>query len=208
MTRLLPIALALLTTSTTSLADGPIGFGGLKLGMTKAQVEALPDSEPVRVALPMTPVQHKKTAPVANVDIFDAQLVTPLDSSPIKATLTFKEGRLTNISAELSNSSNVLERLSKQISDKYGQGDIEDNRKEKQCTYGNGATFKIKSGSVHTIWTSSPIEGGSAVTALRHLHIEQCPAELGTGALPSIQIRTMSITLTDPLKANKNKNLF
>jgi hypothetical protein len=203
------IATALLIGSALpAYGKGPTGFGGLKLGMTREEIEALADPEPVRPAGPLTPYQYKYTTPKAGEDKFEVPLSTPLGSSPIEAVLTFEGGRLTNLFLKLNASSSMLEQLSKQIAEKYGPGVTEDTRKEEQCIYKNGANFKLTSGVVKTKWIEDTSPNERIESILSDVSIESCPSNLRYGGIGPVKIRSLTIQRTSPTAEAKPKNLF
>src|ERR1700681_4113242 len=140
----------------------------------------------------MAPYQYKNSVAKPGEDKFDASVVTPLSTTPLKAVLTFEGGQLTGLYMTLEESSSMLERVSKQIAEKYGPGQVNDSRKEEQCIYKNGSNFKITSGSVNTKWVEQLSSIDRIETPLQDMAIATCPASLRYGSIDPIKLRSLS----------------
>lgn len=202
-------AVAVIATVSPASAKGPTGFGDLKLGMTKEDIEALADPVPVRPDGPMRLYQYgKNVTPKAGREQFDVALSTPLATSPLEAVLDFEGGRLTSLYLKLTESSNMLERLSRQITEKYGPGKVEDDRKEKQCVYKNGSNFKVTSGMVKTKWVEDIAPNEQVESTLTDISIVICPPSLRYDGVDPIKFLSLTIRRVNPSTDSKPKNLF
>lgn len=178
MKHLIHVAGLSLTLSLEAMAQGPTGFSALKLGMTKETIESLQVSQGVHLNSPMTAYQYKNGAPKEGVDKFNARLATPLSSEPVDAVLTFESSQLTELYINIPESSNMLERIKAQITEKYGAGKEENTMKEEQCIYKNGANFKLSSGALSTTWTETSSRTELIETNLSDIVIATCPSNL------------------------------
>lgn len=202
------LVVASLAISAAAVAKGPTGLGTIKLGMSKEEIEAIPASEDVRLEGTMTPYQYKNQAPKPGVEKFDAALVTPLTTAPLKAVLTFEEGRLTGLYVSIDDASGLLERLAKHISERYGPGKVEDSRKEEQCIYKNGANFKLTSGVVRTQWTEEAGTTERIETSLSDIVVDVCPSNLRYGGIGAVKLKSLNIQKVKSAQEPKSKNLF
>lgn len=208
MKQTLAFSLGIALISVSALAKGPVGYGALKLGLTKESVESLQSGDGIYLSGAMTPYEYKNTSPKPGEDEFDALLVTPLAAAPLKSVLTFEGGQLSGLYLTLEQSSNMLEQITSQITEKYGPGAVEDNRKEEQCIYKNGANFKLKSGAVHTRWSQEVSKTEKIETTVSDISIEMCPSNLRYGKIGPIKLRSLTIRRLNIGAEPKSKNLF
>lgn len=200
---------SLSSTSKIIEPKGPIGLGSIKIGMSKESIEALTAISGVYVTTPMTPYVYKYSSPKAGEDKFDTSLLTPLSENPIKSVLTFDSNKLVSLSLDLDGSDGIFDKIKKQISDKYGNGVVEDNRKEEQCIYRNGANFKITSGSLNTKWFENINQTEKIETVISDVVIETCPSNLRHGGLDPIKVRNLTVKkVNSPSSPDKEKNIF
>ena len=207
MKHLIHVAGLSLTLSLEAMAQGPTGFSALKLGMTKETIESLQVSQGVHLNSPMTAYQYKNGAPKEGVDKFNARLATPLSSEPVDAVLTFESSQLTELYINIPESSNILERIKAQITEKYGAGKEENTMKEEQCIYKNGANFKLSSGALSTTWTETSSRTELIETNLSDIVIATCPSNLRYSIGP-VKLRSINIRKIKPSTELKSKNLF
>jgi hypothetical protein len=189
-------------------AKGPTSFGAVKIGMAKEAIEALQVSDGVYLAAPMTTYASKYDTPREGSGMFNASLSTPLSSKPMRAVLGFKADRLTYLHFDFSESITDFQRVAAQISEKYGPGIIDDNRKEEQCIYKNGANFKITSGKVLSTWSENISNSERIETQISDVSIEICPSNLRNESVGGIQMRTITIQKLTNTSNEKPKNLF
>lgn len=176
-------------------ATAPVAFGAVKLGMTKAQVEALTEKDSFYLAMPLTPyVYSKGSTPVEGDDKFDGNLVTPYNAEPIPLTLTFKNDLLTSINIDLDKQEKLADNLESMVEKKYGPPNIHDEMKEEQCIYKNGANFKIKSGFLIKSWTQDvgDATGEVITTTFTDMRLASCPSSL-IGGLIDLRTRNFSL---------------
>jgi len=177
-------------------ATGPVSFGAIKLGMTKAQVEALTAQDGFYLQSPMTTyVYPKSSTPVEGVDKFDGALITPYRPSSVPSVFTFKNDSLTVFSINLEKDESLAEELKKMVEKKYGQPKIDDTMKEEQCLYKNGSNFKIKSGLTMSTWTQELNDSTAEVitTSFTDMRIAICPSSLNE-SLFDMKIRSFSLS--------------
>jgi hypothetical protein len=195
-------------TSAKPSPTGPTGIGSIKLGMTKEAVLALSVDEPVRIVGELTPTVEK-TAPAAGVERFDGAIALPHATEPTKITLTLKDGVLHAITLMADGEDQTLERLAKQVAERYGAGKIQDSRKEEQCIYRNGNSFTLKRGVVATLWSTAAEEGKIVATSFAELDFSMCPSDLRYGTTLRMKVKSLSIRLTeDESSVAPKKNLF
>ncbi|MGE0358432.1 MAG: hypothetical protein AB7P08_16120 [Burkholderiales bacterium] len=197
----------ILSVSLAAAADGPTGYGPLKLGIAKEAVEALQAADGVFLSSPMKPYVYRAGTPKPGEDKFDAMVMTPIAPTALESTLTFKGGVLTGFSFTFADEGQFA-RAKSQLVEKFGAGTVDDKMKEEQCIYKGGANFKKKSGSHTTIWSQ---QSGSDVidTKLWQFTIDHCPGNLRY-ATPAAHIWMLMINTKDQEaeKARRSKNLF
>lgn len=201
-------ALTLTASNLIAMADGPIGFGAIKLGMTKIEIENLPESEPVRTLPGSTvPYVSKYTAPAEGIEKFSTLLRQPFNNDYLETILDFREGKLVNIHVSVKKESEyILEKISEQISEKYGKAETKDTRKEEQCIYKNGSNFKIVDGGVTHFWfDDKKLPGKLVETRITNTIFQSCPSNLRYATTP-IHILSMGIGVTN--KKEKVQNAF
>lgn len=187
---------------------GPTGLGLLKIGMTKTQVEALQASDGIYLTNAMTPYVNERYTPVDGVDKFNTYLQTPLSTTAFKSVLTFEAGKLSSIYINFDDANNVLEQVTSQISEKYGAGVINSDRKEEQCIYKNGANFKITKGTITTMWTESLSQNERIETITNDWLFDMCPSNLRYGSVGASKMTSITIQKRTVSPADKSKNIF
>lgn len=186
---------------------GPTGFGSIKLGMTKDAVLALSNDEPIRIVGELTPTAEK-TAPPLGTERFDGTVTVPLVNNPVKVILTFNNKLLQRIYLSTEGEDSLLVGLAKQVSERYGPGKVEDDRKDEQCIYRNGNSFILKSGPIATSWTTPADDGKIAKTSYTDYQINSCPSNLRHGLMLDIKIRFFTIEVTETPASTPKKNYF
>ncbi|HSW14971.1 MAG TPA: hypothetical protein VLI06_19145 [Solimonas sp.] len=188
----------------SAFGAGPTGIGRLKLGLTKEAVEALKESDGVYLVSAMEPFENKYYQPAQGETRFTSEAVTPLLDSAAKITLTFQNSALTTIYIGLpDNSDMAFEKVKNQISSKYGNPTVMDERKEEQCIYKNGSNFKLMSGTIEYVWTDPLKDGARIETRLRILSIQMCPSSLRDERLnTSFRSLTIGRVLKTPTEPN------
>lgn len=186
-----------------AIATGPVGFGPIKIGMTKDELEALPAGNGnIFLTGPLT-VQEMKTL-LEGTTWYKGELNIPITSSPVDLLFAFKNEKLAYFSMNLDEG--TWEYMQKQISEKYGAGELNDGRKEKQCIYQNGSNFKLISGTKSVTWHQviSPTE--QINTLAINTQIAVCPPSL-RDPMPSLKTILISFSLA-PIKRETSKSLF
>lgn len=189
-------------------AQGPTGFGALKIGMTKEVVESLQATDGVHLASPMSPYQHRREPPKEGVEKFIAQVASPFRTEPIEAVLTFEAAQLAEIYMALTNSPNTFDRIKDQVVEKYGAGKVEDRMKEEQCIYKNGANFKITAGAVSVSWNDDSTPAGRIETKFSDIVIADCPSNLREKPIGPFKQKSFSIRKANIPADIKQKNIF
>jgi hypothetical protein len=177
--------------SGLALAAGPIGIGGLKLGMTQSQIEALKGPVQLSSALTKwTPAKPEDYKPGPGETRLEGILNNPVTGNS-EATFIFKNGRLSSLHLMLDDDSdfNAARTL---IASKYGAPKIENRQKDEQCIYRNGNSFSLKNGIATYKWEQSH-GGGVVTTEITEILINICPSNLRYGDAGGIAVRGMSI---------------
>jgi hypothetical protein len=126
-------------------AAGPTGIGGLKLGMTQPQIEALKGGVQLSSALTeWKPSKPEAYSPKPGEVKLEGMLSNPV-SGTSKVTLTFTKGKLTYLYLDLDDESDFVT-AKNLISSKYGSPKVDDRQKDEQCIYRNGNSFSLKNG--------------------------------------------------------------
>ncbi|CAN7283353.1 hypothetical protein LJR168_001390 [Pseudoxanthomonas sp. LjRoot168] len=158
------VAAALLV-SSPAWAKGPTGIGSLQLGLTPAQVEALP-KDGVYLATPLGPYKSPGNKPVElkpGEERFSTTLQTPWQTEPLEASLTFIDGKLTSLYINMGDNERLATRVAVQIEEKFGPAKLEDSTRVERCpTYGGGSE-EVRSGSNYSAW--SEVQGDKEVRA-------------------------------------------
>lgn len=175
-----PAAAVAVAEKVAPKATGPVSFGAIKLGMTKAQIEALTAQDSFYLQSPMTLyVYPKNSTPIEGVDKFDGALITPYRTSTVPSVFTFKNDALTSFYIDLEKEESLADELQKMVEKKYGQPKIDDSMKEEQCLYKNGSNFKIKSGLTMTTWTQELADSTDVITtSFTDMRVAMCPSSL------------------------------
>lgn len=199
------IVVVFLLVTANAVADSPSGLGRISLGMTKEAIEAIPVSESVALVASMTPYEYKHDTPKAGEDKYNAQVQTPFSPRPIKAVLTFKESKLISLFLDLKDDF-VLDKIKAQIEQKYGAPETTDNRKEEQCVYRNGNSFKITSGTLSYKWKGQLPEGQTHAS-LSDISVDTCPVNLryATGA---IRLKSLHVGYDSAEPSKQVPNVF
>ncbi|WP_184629641.1 hypothetical protein [Xanthomonas arboricola] len=144
--------MAALCASAPVCAQGPTGIGALQIGLTKAQVLALP-SEGVHLAAPMLdrPDDAFSNTP-AGTEKFSATVLTPWRSEPMESSLTFEGGKLALITLRWRNDSVLMTAVVAQISEKFGPPKESDERRVESCPTSAGASEQVRSGILTRSW--------------------------------------------------------
>jgi hypothetical protein len=116
-----------------------VGFGSIKIGMSKEAVESLKAEEGIYLASPMTEYKYQRSAPRPGEEKYDALIVNPFREEPFKSVLSFEGSKLINLYMDLKESSAAFEKVKLQIKEKYGEPKVENSMKEEQCIYRNGS---------------------------------------------------------------------
>jgi hypothetical protein len=178
-------------TAQAANAAGPTGIGGLKLGMTKAQIEALKGD--VQLSSGLTdwkPSNSVDYTPKPGKVRLEGMLDNPV-SGKGKVTLTFTKGKLTQIFLKLDDRSDFVT-AKNLISSKYGSPKVDNRQKDEQCIYRNGNSFSLKNGKAMYQWRQQ--QGDLLVsTEIYELLVNICPSNLRYGTTGGIAVRWLSI---------------
>jgi hypothetical protein len=191
--------------SDFSLGKGPIGFGSIKIGMTKESIDALKLSDGVFLDSPMIIYKELNDRSKAGVENFTGSVITPLSEKFIKTIFAFEENKLIAFTFNFDKSNSFIDKINSQISEKYGPGETNDQRKDEQCIYKNGANFKINTGIISTNWSEKISITEVIETSTTTMTIESCPNSLSDRKSGVRKIEVMSIRKSSK---EKQKNLF
>ncbi len=184
---------------------GPVGYGPLKLGMTKDAVAALPLTGDISLADGLVEARQKTPLPIGTVS-YRSKLGTPLRSEPYDVSLTFKSDRLASIYITLDDASFAL--FTKQITERYGNGSVNDTRSEEQCIYRNGSNFTLRSGVVQTNWNEPVTRTEKIQTTLTDLLIDACPSRLDMPRVGPIRQKSLTIETVSVDQSPSGSNPF
>lgn len=183
---------------------GPVSFGPIKFDMSKEELEALPAGDSVYLAAPLTVKEMKNFEPKEGTVWYEGQLKVPLSASPVKSTFVFANGKMTFFSMDLHEI--TWESMRKQVAEKYGAGELNDDQKEEQCIYKNGSNFKILNGTKSVTWRQAISPTEQITTSASDMQFAICPSSL---RYPMISSKTKSISFSlGPIKRESSKSLF
>lgn len=171
------LAIFLLATSLANAA-GPVGFGEIKIGMTKAAVEALPESEAIRLTAELVPLVIPGAALGEGETLWSGQVSTPYGTA-LPVRLTFRGQQLTNINLSFNDLPSVFSQVLQQITTRYGPPLLEDARKDERCRRPHADGSKIMSGNIFRRWIQDAVQGGEPVqvrTLLVYVEGNRCPS--------------------------------
>ncbi|WP_321902048.1 hypothetical protein [Paraburkholderia tropica] len=149
--------------------------------MTFNAVSALTEADGIYPVQPLQ-VDTRNTARGNGGMSYRARMRTPLDtddSTPV--SFSFVDGKLIGFSVELDDSH--FARAMTQIVDKYGKGELADDRKDEQCLYRNGANFKVNWGALSHRWTQRISDNTVIQTSATEFTVAMCPPSLDGPAL-------------------------
>lgn len=183
---------------------GPVGFGPIKIDMTKEELETLTATDSTYLASPLTVKEEKYAKPKEGVIRYDAQLKIPQSPTPIKGMFTFEEGKLRAFIMEVHGI--TFEFMQKQIAEKYGAGEVKDQQKEEQCIYKNGSNFKLINGDKTVSWHQNISPTEQITTSALDMQMATCPSSLRD---PMYSMKTKWIAFErGPIKRESKTNMF
>ena len=196
----------LLFVSLSTLAAGPIGYGGIKIGMNKSAIEKISSAESVHIVGDLTPYEYKNgETPIDREDKYKGLIKTPLAEQPLSTDLTFTDDKLTFIYIRVPNES-MLNSAKSQISEKYGKPIAKEEKKEEQCIYRNGNSFNLSGGYFSYTWEMKE-KGRVVKTDVSKFITTMCPSDLRYGTTDQIKIMSISFEL-EQVKKPKAQNSF
>lgn len=188
-------------------AEGPIGFGSIKLGVSKEAIEAIKSEEGIYLTAPMSPYQYKNSTPTPGQNRFDTRVSSPFSRESFKAVLTFDDTKLINIYLDLTKSEFVFDSVKKAITEKYGDAKTENTMKEEQCIYKNGNNFKVSTGAISHKWSEQNTLLGKVDTSLTNFNLDACPENLRY-AVPGVKLFSLNIGMSVSKENNKDKAMI
>jgi len=189
--------LCALATSASDWANGPTGIGPLQLGMTKAEVAALPATG-IHLASELGPYQPPGTTtvePKPGEEKSSTTLQTPWQEEPLKTTLTFQDGKLSSIFVSWDDKEHLVKTVADQIAAKFGPPTVSDRTKVERCPSYGGGSEEVRSGSMDYTWKQQ--QGDKEVRARTGTYtLDDCLARKydKRSVLSSISIWTVAIT--------------
>ncbi|KAF1022146.1 MAG: hypothetical protein GAK30_01291 [Paracidovorax wautersii] len=178
-------------------AAGPVGFGPIKVGMSKEELQMLTTVDSVYLNAPLEPNPSKYSESIPGVERLKAFITTDISPKPLAATFIFSANSLKFFKIYLDNEY-LLDHVKEKITEKYGAPQIIDKRKEEQCIYKNDSNFKIQSGSLDYRWSEK--SNDTIVTTVETYVLDMCPTSLRT-AIPASKSYALSIGVSNPKKA-------
>lgn len=186
---------------------GPVGLGSIKIGMQMEEVIQLQESDGVYLTEPLTDYKTEFYIPKPGIYTYSAKIAIPAASKPLESVFTFSSNQLTEIYVNFKNSPYLYDKFKDQVTDKYGQGNIKDKRKEEQCIYKNGANFKLITGDISTIWVQSISVSETIETTLSEIKYDRCYSDLRY-KLPEVETKGLTIRKIDKGAELKKGGLF
>ncbi len=198
-----------LTPPSSRTPTGPNGFGPIKIGMSREAIVQLTEKDGVYLSSPMTTFIYRHGGQVEGVDQFDAKITTPLSSQPFSVILAFKGDELISLNISFERVSSVYDRTKAQIAEKFGPGKENNNRKDEQCIYRNGANFKVTSGSIISTWVDEVSVDSRIETRMSDWISNMCPSSLRSISVGEVGVKSISIRkIQNSKEAEKVKSLF
>ncbi|WP_144154499.1 hypothetical protein [Paraburkholderia sp. BCC1885] len=154
---------------------GPTGIGALKLGIDQDTLEALKSADGIYLLEPLT-IDVQRTEAEQNALLYKARIMTPLSTDSAPARFTFTSGRLAGFTVDLDE--NQFQQAMSQLQEKYGHGSVTDDRKDEQCIYHNGASFKVNSGAVSRRWIQRITDTEHISATIVEFTVDICPPSL------------------------------
>jgi hypothetical protein len=177
--------------------------------MSRDAIVQLTDKDGVYLSSPMTPYIYRYGGQVEGVDQFDAKITTPLSVQPFSIILAFKGDELISLNISFERVSSAYDRSKAQITEKFGPGKENNNRKDEQCIYRNGANFKVTSGSILSTWVDEVSVDSRIETRMSDWISNTCPSSLRSISVGEVGVKSISIRKVQNSKeAEKAKNLF
>lgn len=165
----------LLVTASSAYADGPTGFGPIKIGMTKDEVESLSSKDKYFLS---TPFSSTKTIGKGrpSKDYFDSTISGPDIREPIQTTLGFSKNKLTYIIMIFPENNWLFGRLKNQVTKKYQAPKSFGFIDEKQCTLKNGRKLVIGTGIESDLWRAEMPDNPSKIiqTSFKNIDFVGC----------------------------------
>lgn len=206
--KMLALAVAMLSFVSLAQAQVPTGIGPINIGMTKAEIDALPVDGSVHLASPLRVFEpkHQVSSKAQGRDIYVSELVSPLAASPRKVELHFVGDRLISIGVTLEGELDT-DRAVRMISEKYGEPQKRDERKEEQCIYKNGSNFKLQYGTLEYVWEGGINTGSMVKAAVSDTSLGGCPVNL-MRANKTIRFMSLRISEVNSSTSAKPQNPF
>jgi len=187
---------------------GPVGLGPIKIGMKMDAITQLQETDGVYLAEPLSAYENKSYTPKPGIDKYTTEISIPNSPKPLASVLTFSANQLTEIFLNFESSPHLYEKVKDQITEKYNQGAIKDERKEEQCIFKNGANFKITAGTIATTWRQNLPSGETIETRLSEFKFDSCPSNLHYGSAGRIELKSLTIRKVEQATDSKKDGLF
>lgn len=185
---------------------GPNGLGPIKIGLTKDALEQLGEKDGAYLSEPMTPYDDKYSKPVEGVEKYETTIRVSFLNKAALSVLTFHQNVLVRIYLKFNKDDYLYESLKDQITEKFGSGKSEDNKRERQCTYRNGANFKLQIGSRTTTWTNNISSDELIKTEMLDWTGGGCPLDLRFAIDEQPSLKTMTIEKIQNTEEYKKSN--
>lgn len=198
--------ISLVLTSASALAAGPSGFGDIKIGMSFSEIEALKPDSVVRVTAPMVAFPIKNPNVNQNSKFFRTTVITPYSTGPQIAVFEFRENLLKSMRVQFEYSQVVAARLKSDIAEKYGAPSEKNARKEEQCIYRNGNSFKLETGQIVSSWTEM-LAGEQIETEIIDDVHNSCPNNLAVGGF-ELKSLWLVVKTKEEVGGKKKVNVF
>lgn len=177
----------------------PAGIGSLKLGMSKAEVEALTFGD-LYIASRFLPTCGKKSKNIPGAERYVSKLVTPFSPSPMDLSLVFKDGALISISVFSRRQSSVVTTLAAQVMSKFGEGVFSDSTYEIPCGFQNGEKLLAKNGDVTQVWTNKGTNHTTIQTTFTRARLDSCNARRQGDELIGVTLEHLTVELLQSAK--------
>lgn len=180
-----------------AVVKGPTGIGALKIGMSKAAVEALKAEDQVYPLSALEPKENSDKYLYIYTEYYKSKFHLPFSEKPLEVTLGFEEDKLLDINVALEDSYEDFLTVNGQISSKYGPSKKTEMPGVEKCRYGNGTSFDANNKGTYHRWSDASF----IQTILFKLEMESCPARLSQGMRSAVRY-SLNIYL---LNAKKEK---
>lgn len=140
-------------------AKGPVSFGSMKIGMSKAAIEALTVKDDYYLKEPFAdPVYReelnkmKESYEFEGIKRLQGLVINPFSIEPLKVGFIFKKDALEEMWVDVNNK-DLFNKFKSMVENKYGKPATSGVVIDKQCINKDGSNFTIQKGSLIHRWS-------------------------------------------------------